>query len=254
MLEGFSILLPTHNMLPWLKICIKSIIKNSKLNNQICIHVDGDVDQTGEWLEKEGLPFTVEDHEGMYSGWNKAGEQASKEHVFLGEDDFYFCPGWDVNLAAWLETLDDTLVVAKCIEPFKGSFPPVVDCGRTPGDFDEDKLLKWVEKNAKHQLVKEPFGMLTVPTDIWRSIGGFDVNYDPTGVGSGDLKMTLYSKTRFNKFRRALDVLVYHFKPCPTVIPYSPLVDHGNVPGNMAYFKRKWGLTPAEAEAIYRTR
>lgn len=252
MIDGFSILLPTHNMLPWLKICIRSIRHNSRLDNQLCIHADGCTDQTVQWLEEQGLFFTSGDHRGMYSGWNKAGEQATKEYVFVGEDDFYFCPGWDLNLARWLQELEDTLIVAKCIEPFQGSFPPIVDCGRTPEDFDEPKLLDWVKNNAKHELKKEPFGMLTIPTDVWREIGGYDTYYDPIGVGSGDLKMTLYTKTRFRKFRRALDVLVYHFKPCPTVIPYSPLVDHSHVPENLAYFKRKWGLTPVEAEAIYR--
>jgi len=250
MIDGFSILLPTYNMLPWLKICIESIKKNSVLNNQICIHVDGSTDKTINWLMENGIPYTVGNHKGMYSSWNMAGKQATKEYVFLGEDDFYFCPNWDINLARWLEEVDeDTLIIAKCVEPFPGSFPPVVDCGRTPEDFNEAKLLKWVRDNSEHRLVKQVFGMLTIPRKVWEDIGGFDTHYDPVGVGSGDLKMKLHHFNPKFKFRMALDVLVYHFKPTPDIIPYT--TSHNNVTNNIKYFIEKWGVKPEEAELIY---
>ena len=38
----FSIIIPTLNNLKYLKFCLNSIIKNSKLNNEIIVHVSED--------------------------------------------------------------------------------------------------------------------------------------------------------------------------------------------------------------------
>jgi len=248
MIKGFSILLPTYNMLPWLKICIRSIQKNSRLDNQICIHVDGSTDETAHWLTEQGIAYTIASHKGMYSAWNKAAEQATKDYLFQGEDDLYFCPGWDVNLAKWLEKIEkDTVIVARLIEPFPGSFPPIVDCGRTPEDFNESKLLRWAQDNSEHKLIKQAFGLWTISRKIWNKIGGYDTAYDPTGVGNGDLKMKFCTQAGIKRFRLASDVQMYHFKPQPELIPYS--VNHSKVGKNIIRFKEKWGMMPEEAAA-----
>lgn len=248
MINGFSILLPTYNMLPWLKTCIDSIRRNSKLNNQICIHVDGSTDGTIEWLSEKGILFTAGNHKGMYSAWNRAAEQAKKKYLFQGEDDLFFCPGWDINLAKWLEDVKDTIIVSRLIEPFRGSFLPVVDCGRTPETFDEEKLLAWASANAKHELIKQAFGLWAMPADLWEEIGGYDEAYDPAGYGNGDMKMKL-CKAGIKRFRRAEDVLMYHFKPQPDVIPYQ--VDHSNLPKNLVHFMEKWGIHPSKASELW---
>ena len=246
MIEGFSILLPTYNMLPWLKICLESIGKNSRLKNQVCIHVDGSTDGTVEWLKKVGISHTVGQHRGMYTAWNKAAEQASKEYFFQGEDDLYFCPGWDTNLAKWLEEVEeDTVIITRLVEPFPGSFPPIVDCGRTPEDFNEEKLVEWVKNNSEHKLMKQHFGLWTIRREVWRKIGGYDEAYNPTGTGNADLRMKMYKEGGMRKWRMACDVMIYHFKPQPDIIPHA--VDHSNVMKNVDYFTRKWGMSPQEA-------
>lgn len=49
----FSILIPTWNNLAFLKLCLKSITKNSTFNHQILIHVNDGSDGTLEWVKKK---------------------------------------------------------------------------------------------------------------------------------------------------------------------------------------------------------
>ena len=48
----FSIVIPTFNNLEYLKLCIKSIRKNSLFDNDIIIHNNGDVEPDKSYLER----------------------------------------------------------------------------------------------------------------------------------------------------------------------------------------------------------
>ena len=48
----FSIVIPTFNNLEYLKLCIKSIRKNSLFDHDIIIHNNGDVEPDKSYLEK----------------------------------------------------------------------------------------------------------------------------------------------------------------------------------------------------------
>ena len=48
----FSIIIPTWTNLAFLKLCLKSITKNSTFNHQILIHVNDGSDGTLEWVKK----------------------------------------------------------------------------------------------------------------------------------------------------------------------------------------------------------
>ena len=56
--EIFSILIPTWNNLPFLKICVDSIRKNSTYRHQIIVHVNDGSDGTLEWVRQQGLDYT----------------------------------------------------------------------------------------------------------------------------------------------------------------------------------------------------
>ena len=47
----FSIIIPTFNNLDYLKVCIKSLRKNSKFNHQILPHVNVGDDGTEDYLK-----------------------------------------------------------------------------------------------------------------------------------------------------------------------------------------------------------
>ena len=49
----FSIIIPTYNNLDYLKLCLRSIEKNSKYDHEIIIHINEGKDGTKEYLDKE---------------------------------------------------------------------------------------------------------------------------------------------------------------------------------------------------------
>ena len=49
----FSILIPSYNNLEYLKLCIKSIEKNSKYDHQIIIHINEGNDGSLEFVKKK---------------------------------------------------------------------------------------------------------------------------------------------------------------------------------------------------------
>ena len=46
----FSIIIPTYNNFNYLKLCINSIIKNSKFNHEIIVHINGYDETTENYL------------------------------------------------------------------------------------------------------------------------------------------------------------------------------------------------------------
>ena len=95
----FSILIPTFNNLEYLKICIDSINKNSKLNHEIIVHVNAGNDGTIDYLKKNEILYTFTNYNaGICEGINLASRKASKDLILYSHDDFYFCPNWDTVL------------------------------------------------------------------------------------------------------------------------------------------------------------
>ena len=95
----FSIIIPTFNNLAYLKLCIESIKKNSKYNHQIITHINVGEDGTKNYLQNTGLDYTyTNQNAGICEGMNSAAKKAKFEYILYAHDDFYFCPGWDVEL------------------------------------------------------------------------------------------------------------------------------------------------------------
>ncbi len=49
----FSILIPSYNNLDYLKLCLKSIFKNSSEKHELIIHVNDGSDGTLEYVKKK---------------------------------------------------------------------------------------------------------------------------------------------------------------------------------------------------------
>ena len=54
----FSVIIPTFNNLEYLKLCLKSLQKNSKYNHEIVLHINEGVDGTLEYVKNEKLKFS----------------------------------------------------------------------------------------------------------------------------------------------------------------------------------------------------
>jgi len=250
MIDGFSVLLPTYQMLPYLKLCLESLHKHSKLDNQICILVDDETDNTTiQWLFDHDYEFQVRRHRGAFSGWNECAKRATKEYFFIAEDDFFFCPSWDLRLAEWLEELSSEHIIGgNIIEPMPASYIHY-DCGSTPEDFNEEKLLEFLRAKAEHSLKPQVFSMFAVSRADWLAVGGYDEAYDPVAMGTRDLQMKLH-KLKPRKWVIANDVIIYHFKPQGRIMPYK--ADQSRAEANVKYFEQKWGLSVEESEKYLR--
>ena len=87
----FSILIPTFNNVKYLELCINSIIKNSKYDHQIVVHVNIGDDGTIEYLDKINIEYTHTKHNsGICEGINMASKKAIKDFILYSHDDFIF--------------------------------------------------------------------------------------------------------------------------------------------------------------------
>lgn len=134
------------------------------------------------------------------------------DYLFISNDDMYFAPGWNKNLQFNYPVLSPNLV-----EPVDnmGSAQPFlkIDGGFVLSDFDQKSVDKFIESATNTNKGSEESGFnfpVFIRKDVWDTIGGYDVAYDPWGSGSDtDLQMKIELAGIMPL--RLRDVLVYHF-------------------------------------------
>ena len=95
----FSIIIPTVNNLNYLKLAIRSLKINSSFSHEIIVHINGNDNETLNYLKKIDIKFTQsENNIGLCSGVNIASKLISKNYVVYAHDDMYFLPNWDGEL------------------------------------------------------------------------------------------------------------------------------------------------------------
>ena len=94
-----SILIPTYNNLDYLKLCIKSLVNNSKYDHELIFHINDGSDGTLKFIKDLDYKYTYsEENIGLCSAINKAANLSSQKYILYSHDDMYFCPNWDVVL------------------------------------------------------------------------------------------------------------------------------------------------------------
>ena len=95
----FSILIPTYKNFEYLKICIKSLKKNSIYNNQIIVHINTEDKEVEKFLNDHKITYTKSVYNfGMPKSLNTASMLAIQKYIVISHDDFYYCPNWDEYL------------------------------------------------------------------------------------------------------------------------------------------------------------
>ena len=93
----FSVIIPTFNNLQYLKLCIKSLLKNSKFKHELIFHINDGSDGTYDYIKDQNYKFThSENNVGLCKAMNSAVKISTKKYIIYAHDDMYFCPGWDV--------------------------------------------------------------------------------------------------------------------------------------------------------------
>lgn len=204
-----SILIPTYNNLEYLKLCVKSIKKNSKYKNQIIPHVNVGDDGTIKFLENENIIFThTKYNSGICEGINKAAKLAKFDYLLYAHDDFYFCPNWDLILENEVKMIGHNNFYLSGTMMNEGQIK--FDCGDSPNTFNETKFLNNHKKYNYYDFQGSTWAPSLVHRDIWNKVGGLSEEYFP-GTGSDpDFNFKLWN-IGVRIFKGINDFKVYHF-------------------------------------------
>ena len=154
-MDKISFIQPSRSNLKYLKWSYESIRKNLGSQHEICWADDFSDDGTWEWMtettKKDGNIKLYRNE-----GPNRLGHTilydtlvdiATNDIVMIYHADMYACPHMDTQVLKHLEP--GVVVSATRIEPPLHPDGPekiLWDCGIEPEEFDEDKLMEFVNK------------------------------------------------------------------------------------------------------------
>lgn len=234
----FSIFIPTWNNLPFLKICVESIEKNSTFPHEILIHVNDGSDGTLEWVKEKGYKHTrSEENIGVCWAMNGLRPLMTTNYVVFVNDDMYLCPGWDKVLKDEIDRHNDNMwyLASTLIEPdARLRYYPSLNFGTTPEDFREQDLLKQYASLAPEDWQGAMFPPTVVHRDIWDLVGGYSVEFTPGMASDPDFNAKLWmAGVRY--YRGLGKSIAYHFK--------NKSVNRIVKNDGPIQFLRKWGIT-----------
>ena len=207
----FSIIIPTFNNLPYLKLCLKSLKKNSNYEHDIIIFINEGNDGTLTYAKDNNLKFLHSNiNKGVCFAFNESAKIAKNKYLVLAHDDMYFCPRWDSVFFDELKKIkvDDFFVSGTMVQNFKSYI--YLDCGNSHSNFNEDKLLKELPKIKFNNFQGSHWQPSLVPLTTWNKVGGFSMEFSP-GLGSDpDFSMKLW-KIGVRLFKGLGSCRVYHF-------------------------------------------
>ncbi|MBD1162611.1 glycosyltransferase [Pelagibacterales bacterium SAG-MED12] len=238
----YSILIPTFNNLNCLKLCIKSIKKNSNYNHQIIPHVNVGDDGTENFLKQEKIDYTFTDYNaGICEGLNKASKLSIFDYFLYAHDDFYFCPNWDIILDNEVKKIGHNKFYLS--GTMMNSGPIKFDCGQTPHDFDEKKFLKKYDDHNYYDFQGSTWAPHLVHREVWEKVNGFSEEFFP-GVGSDpDFNLKLWN-TGVRIFKGINKFKVYHFGSIVLKKKLKELkADNRHGSRGAKLFLLKWGIS-----------
>jgi len=235
----FSIVIPTWNNLPYLKLCIASIRKNSSLNNQIIVHVNEGKDGTLDWLKDQSdVDYTYSDKNvGICYALNYCRQLMATDYLLYINDDMYVSPGWDKHL------YDEILAIGhKNFFLSSTMFEPVTqnpccinaNYGTSIETFREEDFLKEFDSYEKKDWQGASWPPNVVHKDTWDLVGGYSIEFSPGMSSDPDFSMKLW-KLGIRIHKGISKSRVYHFAGKST----------GRIKKNDGYymFINKWGMS-----------
>ena len=238
----FSIIIPTFNNLDYLKLCIRSLKKNSNFNHQIIPHVNVGEDGTIEYLNSENIDYTfTEFNSGICEGMNKASKKAKFDYILYAHDDFYFCPDWDNVLINEVKMIGHKNFYLSGIMMHNG--PLKFDCGDDINSFDENKLLSNYKNVNHYDFQGSTWAPHLIHRELWDKVKGFSEEFYP-GTGSDpDLNMKLW-REGVRIFKGLNNCKVYHFGSVVTrKYKNHPKIKTESGSKGSKLFLLKWGIS-----------
>ena len=196
-----SFIQPSRNNLKYLKWSYNSIRKNLGYRHEICWADDFSDDGTWEWMQdiaEKDVNVKIHRNEGperlghtiLYDTLVK---MATSDIVMIYHADMYACPGMDEAVLKYLER--GKVVSATRIEPPlhpDGPEKVLVDFGIEPEEFEEQKLLEWLESDMEvskgiGKITEGIFAPWAIYKDDFLAIGGHDPLYAPQSKEDSDI-------------------------------------------------------------------
>ncbi|MFT4094724.1 MAG: glycosyltransferase [Niabella sp.] len=245
--ECFSILIPSWNNLPYLKLCIESIKKNSAYPHEIIVHVNEGSDGTIDWLKQQaGISFShTPQNAGVCYALNIIAAMATTDYILYMNDDMYVCPGWDRYLLEEIQAVghEHFFISATAIEAVPQSRCSIEgDFGRDIGSFNEEKLLSAYAALPMHDWQGATWPPNVVHKNLWNRVGGYSIEFSPGMYSDPDFSMKLW-KAGVRYFKGIARSRVYHFG--------SVSVKRVQKNGGYYTFISKWGITAATFSKYY---
>lgn len=243
----FSIVIPSWNNLPCLKLCVESLKKHSAFEHEIIVHLNDGSDGSLEWVRSQNIKYTQSDKNvGVCLSVNHLVAQARHDWVLYMNDDMVAAPGWDTAFAEAVESVESDLALffGTLIQPENGGNDTIIrqDCGASPATFDEAKFLQSCLADGRGD--KE--GAASQPTLVhrkwWSMVGGYSLEFSP-GMSSDDDLLMKFWVAGCRNFRIVGRSRFYHFG-CKS----TERIRH-NLGGRI--FVMKWGITQIEFHRFY---
>jgi len=245
--QMFSIIIPTWNNLPFAKLCVESIRKNSAHPHQVVLHINDGSDGTLEWAKSEGLDYThTPDNAGICVAVNMAGGICTKDYIVYMNDDMYVCPEWDTYITQEIEKAgtDNFMFSATMIEPTEHNNPCVIvkDYGSTIETFNEKDLLAQCNTFEKADWAGSTWPPTIVHRKYWHITGGYSIELSPGVSSDDDFAMKMWT-AGCRIFKGIGKSRVYHFQSKSTL-----RIKKNN---GRKQFLMKWGMAQSTFNKHY---
>jgi len=235
----FSIVIPTWNNLPYIKLLVNSLRNYSKYQHQILIHVNDGSDGTLDWIRDQGLEYTLSQQNiGICFAVNRAAALATQKYLVYMNDDMVVLPDWDVELLKYAEDFGDQrfMLSSTMVEPRETGNKCVVvaDFGQAAEEWNESLALSARDSLKRPNWMGSTWPPTLVPTWMWQEVGGYSTEFSPGMSSDNDFTMKLYH-AGCRIFLGVGSSLVYHFA----------CVSTGRIKKNdgRKQFLRKWTVT-----------
>jgi len=238
----FSIIIPTLNNLKYLKLCIKSIKKNSIYNHEIIPHVNIGDDGTINFLRENKINFThTKNNSGICKGMNLAAKKSKYNYILYSHDDFYFCPNWDKILKEEVDKIGHNNFYLSGVMMNEGHIK--FNCGNSIENFDEQKFLDNYKTYNFYDFQGSTWAPHLIHKKLWNKVGGFSEEFYP-GTGSDpDLNMKLWNQN-VRIFKGINNFKVYHFGSIVTRrYKNHPSIKTESGSKGAKIFLLKWGIS-----------
>ncbi len=233
-----SIIIPTFNNLDYLKLCINSLEKNSKYQNEIIFHINDGSDGSLQFVKDKKYNYTFsKENIGLCSAINTASKLSKNDYILYSHDDMYFCPDWDVVLMDEVKKIghDNFYLSGTMIEAYSGHI--VENFGETFNDFKEIELLNRYKEINFYDHQGTHFAPHLVSKKMWIKVGGFSEEFNPGIASDPDFNMKLW-KEGVRIFKGLNDFKVYHFGSVTSRKKKNFTQNKGD-----KTFLKKWGIT-----------